>query len=54
MYSFLLCLIILIVGYFIYRKIIDKIAGIDENIETPAYAINEGVDYVPIDKKDYF
>lgn len=45
MISFLLCLVIMIVGYFTYGKFVDNIFGPDDR-ETPAVAINDGVDYV--------
>ena len=47
MISFLLCLAILIVGYFVYGKIVDNTFGPDDR-ETPAVRINDGVDYVVI------
>ena len=45
MISFLLCLAILVCGYFTYGNIVDKTLGPDDR-ETPAVAINDGVDYV--------
>ena len=45
MVSFFICLAILIVGYFTYGKVVDKIFNPDDR-ETPAVAINDGVDYV--------
>ena len=45
MISFLLCLAILIVGYFVYGKIVDNTFSPDDR-ETPAVRINDGVDYV--------
>lgn len=45
MISFLLCLVIMIAGYFTYGKFVDNIFGPDDR-ETPAVAINDGVDYV--------
>jgi len=45
MISFLICLCILIVGYFTYGKLVDQTFGPDDR-ETPAVAINDGVDYV--------
>ena len=46
MYSFLLSVVALIVGYLIYGKITEKVFGIDENRKTPAIANPDGVDYV--------
>lgn len=45
MISFILCLAILIAGYFFYGKLVDSTFGPDDR-ETPAVAINDGVDYV--------
>ena len=45
MISFVLCLIILILGFFTYGKLVEKTFGPDDR-ETPAVAINDGVDYV--------
>jgi len=45
MISFLICLAILIVGYLTYGKLVDNIFSPDDR-ETPAVAINDGVDYV--------
>ena len=47
MISFLLCLAILVGGYFVYGKIVDNTFGPDDR-ETPAVRINDGVDYVVI------
>ena len=45
MVSFFLCLAILICGYLFYGKVVDRIFSPDER-ETPAVAVNDGVDYV--------
>ena len=45
MISFFICLLILICGYFTYGKFVDNTFGPDDR-ETPAVAINDGVDYV--------
>ena len=54
MYSFLICFIALIASYFIYGKAIEKIAGVDENIETPVKRLEDGVDYMPMSKLKAF
>ncbi len=41
-------IIVLIVGYFTYGKLVEKTFGVEETRETPANAINDGVDYVPM------
>ena len=45
MVSFLICLAILVGGYFTYGKVVDSAFNPDDR-ETPAVAINDGVDYV--------
>lgn len=51
MVTFFASIILLVVGYFTYGKVIEKIFGIDENRITPAYEVNDGVDFVPMDEK---
>ncbi|NLI90515.1 MAG: carbon starvation protein A [Epulopiscium sp.] len=46
MISFLLSIAILLLGYFFYSKIVDRSFGIDENLETPAIRLEDGVDFV--------
>jgi len=45
MISFFICLAILIVGYFTYGKLVEKIFGPDDR-ETPAVTLEDGVDYI--------
>lgn len=54
MVSFILSLVALIAGYFIYGKIVEKIFGADDSKVTPAKRINDGVDYVEMDWKKVF
>ena len=48
MVSFLLSIVALLLGYFIYSKIVDKAFGADPNIKTPAIRLEDGVDFVPM------
>lgn len=48
MVSFIISLIALVVGYFIYGKVVEKAFGADESIQTPAIRLEDGVDYVPM------
>jgi carbon starvation protein CstA len=48
MVSFFLSIAALLVGYFVYSKIVDKAFGADENIKTPAIRLEDGVDFVPM------
>ena len=50
MYTFIICVLCLVASYFIYGKLIERVAGVDASIETPAYKSNDGVDYVPMSK----
>ena len=47
---FFFCVTILLVGYFIYGKVIEKIFVINPNKNTPAYTMADDVDYVPMSK----
>lgn len=46
MVSFILSIVALIVGYFIYSKVVEKAFGADDNIKTPAVRLEDGVDFV--------
>ena len=48
MITFLVSLLVLVVGYFVYGKLVEKIFAPDPNKITPAVALNDGVDYVPM------
>uniref|UniRef100_UPI0032172946 carbon starvation CstA family protein n=1 Tax=uncultured Draconibacterium sp. TaxID=1573823 RepID=UPI0032172946 len=48
MITFFSSLLILLLGYFFYSKIIERIAVIDPSRETPAYSMKDGVDYLPL------
>ncbi len=48
MITFILSIAVLLAGYFIYSKVIERIAGIDPNRQTPAYSMKDGVDYIPM------
>ncbi|MDO4992758.1 MAG: carbon starvation CstA family protein, partial [Prevotellaceae bacterium] len=45
MITFCISLVILILGYFIYGKFVEKVFGPDDRV-TPALRINDGVDYI--------
>ena len=47
MVSFLIALVVLLIGYFTYGKVVEKVFGPDERV-TPAIGINDGVDCMPV------
>lgn len=48
MITFLLSIVALVIGYFIYGAFIEKVFGIDTSRPTPATTQADGVDYVPL------
>lgn len=48
MYSFILALVILVVGYIVYGTFVEKVFGADATRTTPAISHPDGVDYVPM------
>lgn len=48
MVTFSLSIVLLIVGYLFYGKLVERIFGIDAERTTPAYAKQDGVDYIPM------
>lgn len=48
MITFLISVVLLIGGYFVYGRYVEKVFGIDEKRETPAYKSQDGVDYIPM------
>ena len=47
MITFICCVALLLVGYLLYGKYVTKVFGPDER-QTPAYSMEDGVDYVPM------
>lgn len=48
MISFTLSIVFLIVGYFVYGKVVERVFGIDVKRQTPSIVNPDGVDYVPL------
>ncbi|MBU7593576.1 carbon starvation CstA family protein [Metabacillus halosaccharovorans] len=48
MASFLLSVVLLIAGYFIYSKVVERVFGIDDARITPAFTKTDGLDYMPM------
>ena len=49
MISLLISLLVLLVGYFVYGKVVEKVFAPDDR-KTPAFEHRDGVDYVPMKK----
>lgn len=47
---FFFCVALLLAGYFFYSRVIERIFVINPNRKTPAYTMNDGVDYMPMSK----
>ena len=47
MISFIISIVVLVAGYLVYGRLTEKVFGPDDR-ETPDYAINDGVDCVPM------
>ena len=50
MITFIASIVLLVLGYFIYGKFIERIFVPDESRKTPAYENADGIDYVPMNK----
>ena len=48
MLTFISCLAILIIGYFVYGTYVDKNAKLSDDNQTPAVRLEDGVDYMPM------
>ena len=48
MITFTCCFIALVVGYFVYGKFAERIIGVNPQLKTPAYTMQDGVDYIPM------
>ncbi len=48
MISFLIAVVLLVLGYLLYSKVVERILRIDPSRPTPAVAHPDGVDYVPM------
>ncbi len=48
MITFCIALLALVAGYFIYGAVVERIFGVNSERETPAYAMADGMDYVPM------
>jgi carbon starvation protein CstA len=49
--TFLVSIVLLVVGYFTYGKYVENVFGVKQERKTPAYAQEDGIDYVPMGTK---
>ncbi len=54
MWTFIISIGLLIVGYLFYGKYIERFFGADPGRKTPAYTMNDGVDYIPMPRWKVF
>ena len=48
MVTFIISIILLIAGYFVYGKIVERFLHVDPSRQTPAYSQQDGIDYEPM------
>ena len=48
MITFIVAVLLLVAGYFVYGKVVERYLGVDPSRKTPAYEMADGVDYTPI------
>lgn len=48
MITFIICLALLVVAYFLYGRYLDRVAGIRNSAEVPSKTQFDGVDYIPM------
>ena len=48
MFSFVVSLVALVAGYFIYGRVVEKVFGVESSRKTPAITKADGVDYIPM------
>lgn len=48
MVTFFIAILLLITGYIVYSKVVEKVFGINDKQTTPAYAQSDSLDYVPM------
>ncbi|ASN06037.1 carbon starvation CstA family protein [Virgibacillus necropolis] len=48
MVTFIASILLLVIGYFVYGKVVERIFGINDQQVTPAYSKQDGFDFMPI------
>ncbi|WP_106477689.1 carbon starvation CstA family protein [Phytohalomonas tamaricis] len=51
MITFIAAIALLVLGYFTYGKFVERVFKFDDKRKTPAYAMQDGIDYVPMNTK---
>ena len=48
MITFIIALVCLVLGYFVYGTFVEEVFGIDANRKTPCYTMHDGADFLPM------
>ncbi|MBK5203031.1 MAG: carbon starvation protein A, partial [Prolixibacteraceae bacterium] len=48
MITVIICFIALFLGYMFYSRFVERYADMNPDNKTPAYTMNDGVDYLPM------
>jgi carbon starvation protein CstA len=48
MITFVLSIVLLLAGYFVYGKFVERFIGVDSSRKTPAFELRDGVDFEPM------
>ena len=48
MITFVLCILLLVAGYFVYGKVVTRQLDVEPSRQTPAYTLQDGIDYQPM------
>ena len=48
MITFIISLTLLVLGYFLYGAIVERVFGVEPSRETPSYRLRDGADYIPM------
>ncbi|KGX89667.1 carbon starvation CstA family protein [Pontibacillus marinus] len=48
MVTFFASITLLLLGFFVYGKVVERIIGVDDQRQTPAYTQQDGLDYMPM------
>lgn len=54
MTTFIIAVLVLVIGYFTYGSYVDRSFGTDSSKKTPAIKNNDGIDYVPLSTRKIF